>query len=632
MAMKIPPALGKLLYAGLFLLLLPAALVGWTYGARVNVSLPGIESVPWGASVAFAGLMLWAAGVLTLWVEGGGLPMNAFPPPRLVTKGVYSITAHPIYVGFTLAAFGTAVGCGSAAAQWLVSPMLALAAGSLWWGYERIDLRARLGAPPRDAWIGVPSISTAAPCLLERLGVLILTLAAPALAALTLHGSGLAGRSSYLIAESSFRVWITLALVAAGVFTTRTCTDLRDIILSSWVGSLLLAFFAMILPRGPFGGRLLLAPDGALLTVLAMTGLAALLRACSKMGTRPGVLSMNARLDGLAGKTLSLVAGLFLLGRGALPSAESLLGATAFVLASARWHCWRAALGLCERIANCWRESDFGAVRIIHIGWFAALPACGGAAAAVVLLGPGAAAMTVWAFVFIIIGSALWAQLIEGSPALSRPYGFFGGVLAVIVFAVAIAPLIFDTSPWLVLGTFATAAPWAQGLARLRCIANGCCHGAPCSSSCGVIYRNPRTRPVRLANLGGVPLHPTQLYSLTGNLFIGALMMRLWAEGVSLSFITGLYFALMGLARFVEEAWRGEPQTPAWAGLRLYQWVSIASFLGGAALTVLPDAPHAPAPVPSLAAIWTGLAVGALTWIVVSVEFPRSSRRFARLA
>ena len=619
MALKIPPALGKLLYGALFVILLPAALIGWAYGARVNVSLPGIESAPLGAGIASAGLLLWVAGVLALRVKGGGLPMNAFPPPRLVTRGVYAVIAHPIYVGFTVATAGMALGYGSAAAQWLVSPILALAAGALWWGYERTDLRARLGAPPRAAWLGVPFVSPESPHFPERLGSLILTLAGPALAALMLHGAGLAGRSSYMQGESSIRAWAALGLAVAGVLAVRTCTDLRNVVLSSWVGSLLLALFVLVLPSGPFGGRLPLAPDGALLAVVAMTGLASLL------GIMP-------RLPGVARWALALVAGLFLLGRGALSSAESLLGALSFALASTRWRWWKALLRLCEKIANCWRESDFGAVRILHIGWLAALPASAGAAGAVILVGPGGAAMTVGVFVFIIVGSALWAQLIEGSPALSRPYGFFGGVLAVVVFALGVAPLGFDTSPWLVLAAFAAVAPWAQGFARLRCFANGCCHGAPCSGSCGVVYRNPHTRVVRLANLGGVPIHPTQLYSLTGNVLIGALMMRLWAEGVSLSFITGLYFALMGLARFVEEAWRGEPQTPTWAGLRLYQWVSIVSLVAGAALTVIPGASRAPTPVLSLAALWTGLAAGAITWLAASVDFPRSNRRFARLA
>ncbi len=619
MALKTSPESGKLLYAALFVVLLPAALIGWAHGARVNVRLPFIQSGLWGVVIAAAGSLLWVAGILALRLKGGGLPMNAFPPPGLVTGGIYAVTAHPIYVGFTLMSVGIALACGSAAGLWLVSPMLALAASALWWGYERIDLRARLGPPARGAWLGVPFASPDPPRLLERLGSLILMLTAPAFAALMLHGAGIAGRPLYALAESSYRSWATLGLIVAGVFAARTCTGLRDLILSSWIGTLLLALIVLLLPLGPFGGRLNLAPDGGLLAILAMTGLTALL------GIMPG-------LPGLARWALALIVGLFLLGRGALPSAESLLGGICFTLAHARWHCWRAALNLCEIFANCWGESDFGAVRIIHIGWLAALPAFGGAACAIILLGPGAAVMTVGVFVFIIVGSALWAQIIEGSPSLSRPYGFFGGVLAVVIFAVTVAPLAFNTSPWLVLAAFATGAPWAQGLARLRCFANGCCHGSPCPASCGVVYLNPRTRVVRLANLGGVPIHPTQLYSLTGNILIGALMMRLWAEGAALSLITGLYFALMGLARFVEEAWRGEPQTPIYGGLRHYQWVSIICLVGGAALTVIPGSPPAPKPVLSLESLWTGFAVGAVTWFVTSVDFPRSNRRFARLA
>lgn len=270
-------------------------------------------------------------------------------------------------------------------------------------------------------------------------------------------------------------------------------------------------------------------------------------------------------------------------------------------------------------------------MRVLHIGWLAALPAFAGAAYAMLLLGPAALGLTLGLFVALPVGAALWAQLIEGSPALSRPYGFFGGVLAAVAYAL-LAPLLFGASPWLVLGGFAAAAPWAQGFARLRCFANGCCHGAPCPPALGVVYRHPRTRVVRLAGLGGVPLHPTQLYSLVANVLIGLLTMRLWAEGVSLALLTGVYFVLMGLARFVEEAWRGEPQTPSWAGLRLYQWVAMACVLGGAALTAVPGAPHAPAPEPSLAALWAGLGAGAVTWLVTSIDFPRSTHRFARLA
>jgi len=236
------------------------------------------------------------------------------------------------------------------------------------------------------------------------------------------------------------------------------------------------------------------------------------------------------------------------------------------------------------------------------------------------------------AFLFMLAGAALWAQAVEGSLPVSRPFGFFGAIGAIVLFAVALAPTVFNVSPWLVPAAFAVVAPWAQAAARLRCFANGCCHGAQCAPSCGVVYRNPHTRVVRIARLGGMPIHPTQLYSMTGNFLIGILLARLWAGGASLSLITGLYLALTGLARFVEEAWRGEPQTPSYAGLRLYQWLSAAAFAAGAALTAVPETAAAPCPEPCGAAIWTGVVAGALTWFALSVDFPRSRKRFSRLA
>ena len=46
------------------------------------------------------GVALMGFGMLALWRDGGGLPMNAFPPPRLVTGSIYALVPHPIYVGF----------------------------------------------------------------------------------------------------------------------------------------------------------------------------------------------------------------------------------------------------------------------------------------------------------------------------------------------------------------------------------------------------------------------------------------------------------------------------------------------------------------------------------------------------
>jgi prolipoprotein diacylglyceryltransferase len=214
---------------------------------------------------------------------------------------------------------------------------------------------------------------------------------------------------------------------------------------------------------------------------------------------------------------------------------------------------------------------------------------------------------------------------------LSRPFGYFGGVLGGVV-GVAIAGLL--RYHWLLLlAAFATAAPWIQSAGRLRCLVQGCCHGAPASDTIGIRYWMPRSRVCKLGGLRGVPLHPTPLYSILSNVVIGTVLARLWALGASLGLIAGLYLLLVGCARFVEESYRGEPQTAIVRGLRIYQWFAIAFVVSGAVLTTLPVV-AAPAPTFRGVSVLVpvALAVGALCGIAMGVDFPRSNRRFARLA
>ncbi len=88
---------------------------------------------------------------------------------------------------------------------------------------------------------------------------------------------------------------------------------------------------------------------------------------------------------------------------------------------------------------------------------------------------------------------------------------------------------------------------------------------------------------------------------------------------------------LSGLGRFVEEAYRGEPQTSVVAGLRLYQWIAIVSVIVGAFLTTITTAPLTISPLPHGSSIFVASACGFLAWFVTGVDFPDSNRRFARL-
>jgi hypothetical protein len=85
------------------------------------------------------------------------------------------------------------------------------------------------------------------------------------------------------------------------------------------------------------------------------------------------------------------------------------------------------------------------------------------------------------------------------------------------------------------------------------------------------------------------------------------------------------------LGRFVEEAYRGEPQTPVFAGLRLYQWIALLTILIGALVTALGRSGPAPAPVFHWQALPVAMVFGIVCWFALGVDFPDSNRRFARL-
>jgi hypothetical protein len=112
----------------------------------------------------------------------------------------------------------------------------------------------------------------------------------------------------------------------------------------------------------------------------------------------------------------------------------------------------------------------------------------------------------------------------------------------------------------------------------------------------------------------------------------GALLARLWWSGAPLTLIVGAYLLLNGLSRFVEESFRGEPQTPRAAGLAIYQWNAVASVLAGAVITALPGEPAPPPQAPGTSGLLVAAGFGLLCWAAMGLDWPESQRRFSRLA
>jgi hypothetical protein len=287
---------------------------------------------------------------------------------------------------------------------------------------------------------------------------------------------------------------------------------------------------------------------------------------------------------------------------------------------------WRALLSAAEWFSGSWRETRIGAMRLINHGMYAALGVAAGIVLTTALVGDEYRAKILFIGAGIIIGAALWAQIVEGSAVLSRPYGYYGGMIG------CLAAIAITRSGLLLLAAYSVASPLISALGRIRCLVQGCCHGRPVLHAIGIRVSHPRSRVVRVAGLGGVELHPTALYSIVANAVIGILLVRLWIAGAPLAFIAGSYFILSGLERFVEEHFRGEPQTRVVAGLRMYQWLSIASVIAGAIISVLPS-PNAPAiHTVSLTTIAVALVSACVAYFAYGVDFPDSQRRFSRLA
>lgn len=112
---------------------------------------------------------------------------------------------------------------------------------------------------------------------------------------------------------------------------------------------------------------------------------------------------------------------------------------------------------------------------------------------------------------------------------------------------------------------------------------------------------------------------------------VGFVLLALWEGGAAPNFIFGLYLILNGIGRFVEEAYRGEVQTPLIRGLRLYQWTAVLSVLVGIVFTLFRV--EAPVMEPNFGwkIVLAALLGGAFLVFAMGVDFPNSNRRFSRL-
>jgi prolipoprotein diacylglyceryltransferase len=231
-----------------------------------------------------------------------------------------------------------------------------------------------------------------------------------------------------------------------------------------------------------------------------------------------------------------------------------------------------------------------------------------------------------------VLGGAIFAQVVEGSKKMVRPFGFYGALIGGII-GVTLSSQVFDSNVAATFAAFAIGATFTQAIGRLRCMVQGCCHGRPVNDTnvFGIRYYNQHSR-VCLSGLAGQTIHNTQLYSIVSNLVIASVLLRMVYTGVDASLITGLFFILSGIARFIEEGYRGESQTRKTKGLSLYQYLAILSVAAGIVVTSFPTQ-NVLRFVPALSwQIAATATVSGFVWaFAMGMDFPKSSARFSRL-
>jgi hypothetical protein len=596
----------------------------------------------WGAPVAVAGVAIMCASMLSLWLRGGGLPMNAFPPPRFVQTGIYAIVPHPIYGGFVIACAGVAILTESASGLWLVTPAVALASAALVLGYEGPDLQRRFGPYLFSPWLPVDSSKELSRAERIRVYFVVLLPWFVGYEAVVHIGEPTGAVNSYMRFEDHLPVlqWteviyastylvvlLTPLLVQSGralrQFAVRGLTAM-GLVLPLY---LLLPFVAPprpFIPTSPLGDFMQWerSVDSAAASFPSFHVVWALIAASA--------LAAGGRRRGYGWTIWAVLVTASCASTGAHSVADIAAGIVAYIVIIHIRDLWLAILHGAERVANSWKEWRIGPLRIINHGGFAAVAVFLWSWIVDAYLGPGHGFLTISLFFGATVGALLWAQWVEGSPSLLRPLGFYGGMLGAI--AGAAAAIATGTSLWVTLAAICIATPWLQGVGRLRCLVQGCCHGRPTVTVPGIRYTHARSRVCRLTTFTGVSVHATPVYSILWNALLAVALLRLAQLQPPATLIAGSYLLMSGIGRFVEEAYRGEPQTAVICGLRFYQWVAVATMIAGAAVMTVKGAPLMPEPTLRMHSFLVAVGCGLTAWIVTGVDFPESSRRFARLA
>jgi protein-S-isoprenylcysteine O-methyltransferase Ste14 len=639
----------KILYGAIFIVLLPVFLYLWSTGLDkyINLPIPTLSEHYYFSLFTISislliGLIFLLGGWYALYKYGKGFPMNPFPPEKFVTRGVYSILPHPIYTGFCFLTLGIFLMLQSQGGVWIIFPVVCLGCVSLVYGYEKEAIENNFGKTYINYIFKLPEDSDIKTQPLDYIRVYILVLLPWFFMYEIVQYIG-ASRDAFSLMfafEQKIPVIEWTELIYFSVYPMvllfplfiKTKSVLRKFSVYALIATGLCFIIYLTLPvtveirafipQSPFGAllnfeRSLDKPVCAFPSFHVIWAFICASCYCIKTFSKR-IVTIWAILVSISCLTTGM------------HSIADVIGALLlYYLIGRRWQIWNTIRSISEKIANSWSELYIGKVRFINHGLWAALGVFIGLAFAFLILTPMASGSIIIMALCGVTGAGLWAQLVEGSSGLLRPYGYYGGILGAIIGGL-IASLFYGDF-YLLISAFALAGPIIQSFGRCRCLVQGCCHGRPADKSVGIRYYQPNSRVTRMAKLGGVYIHPTPVYSILWNVIIFIILLRMYVLHSEPNLITGLYLILTGLGRFVEESLRGEPQTKIIGGLRLYNWIAIITIICGSILSAFPSGLSFPDPAIEFSNIYIPFILAIIVYFALGVDVPSSNRRFSRL-
>ena len=176
METKLKTVVGKILYAILFIIILPILMIFWAAALEPVIPIEINASPLPGLIFSVIGIILFLSGISALDFRGNGLPMSPYPPVRFVSSGIYRLIAHPIYTGACFISAGVSIYFGSGSGLFFITPILILACATFVLGYEGPALEERFPGIKYRPFISIPKDSLESPTFSNRLSFYFLFL------------------------------------------------------------------------------------------------------------------------------------------------------------------------------------------------------------------------------------------------------------------------------------------------------------------------------------------------------------------------------------------------------------------------------------------------------------------------